>query len=184
MISRLNGGGGNLLPSACNAARRLLVGTIHSLARQAPPTNITAARAEGFGARRDFAACRSSAHWERRCVLPTMNRSYSGISGGSGEDAGVFGVVQIGANQYKVSPDDLIFVEKLSDYQVNDKVLFSLPQVCFAPHCANVRKQRQRACVSHHTSTLTTSFACFACIAGCFPQRADASLQVRATNPA
>ena len=171
--------------SGCNAARRLLVGTIHSLARgQAPPTNLTAARAEVFIARRDFAACRGGSNWERRCVLPTMNRSYSGISGGSSENAGVFGVVQIGASQYKVSPDDLIFVEKLSDYQVNDKVLFSLPQVCFAPHCANFRKRRQRACVAHHTFTLTTPFACSACIAGCIPQRADASLQVRATNPA
>lgn len=76
MISRLNGGGG-LLSSGCNAARRLFVGTMHNLAQG---------------------------------------------RGGGGEDNGVFGVVQIGSSQFKVSPDDLVFVEKLSDYQVNDKV--------------------------------------------------------------
>eukprot|EP00227_Mantoniella_beaufortii_P015866 CAMPEP_0197587794 /NCGR_PEP_ID=MMETSP1326-20131121/9291_1 /TAXON_ID=1155430 /ORGANISM="Genus nov. species nov., Strain RCC2288" /LENGTH=147 /DNA_ID=CAMNT_0043152557 /DNA_START=137 /DNA_END=580 /DNA_ORIENTATION=+ len=44
-----------------------------------------------------------------------------------GESGGIFGVVQVGANQFKVSPDDLIFVEKLPGYNVNDNVL--LPHV-------------------------------------------------------
>ena len=135
MISRLRGGGGggggggSLLSSGCTLARRMFVGS--SLAQaHSPPMNRAAAAVaaaavgvDGFGARRNFSACHgSTTSWERRTGSV---RSYSTESGGSisgGVDASVFGVVQIGASQFKVSPDDLIFVEKLSEYQVNDKV--------------------------------------------------------------
>jgi len=39
----------------------------------------------------------------------------------------VFAVVQIGAHQHKVTTDDVIFIEKLKNADVNDKLLF--PQV-------------------------------------------------------
>ena len=32
-------------------------------------------------------------------------------------DDGIFGVVKIGPKQYKVSPDDLIFVDKIAQHQ-------------------------------------------------------------------
>jgi large subunit ribosomal protein L21 len=39
----------------------------------------------------------------------------------------VFGVVEVRSHQFKVSPDDLIFVDKIKDVEVNDVV--KLPRV-------------------------------------------------------
>lgn len=142
---RLNGSG-SLLSSGCNVARRLFIGTVHGLAAhgQTPPTSRTAAAAAGaddFWARRNSAACRSNASWDCRCTVPKLLRSYSlVVSGGEGGKVnnGVFGVVQIGSSQFKVSPDDLIFVEKLCDHQVNDKVRLSVINASVTPHHRDV----------------------------------------------
>lgn len=115
---------------------------MHGLAAHghAPPTSRTepaAAGAGDFWARRNSAACRSNASWDCRCNIPKLHRSYSlaasGEEGGEDND-GVFGVVQIGSSQFKVSPDDLIFVEKLRDHQVNDKVRPYVVNASVTPH--------------------------------------------------
>jgi len=55
-------------------------------------------------------------------ALRRTTASYHVGASDSGESGCNFGVVQVGANQFKVFPDDLIFVEKLPGYNVNDKV--------------------------------------------------------------
>lgn len=37
----------------------------------------------------------------------------------------VFAVVEVGSHQYKVTPDDLIYTEKLFDVEINDKILLN-----------------------------------------------------------
>ena len=78
------------------------------------------------GVQRNYTGFDNSWVRNREGAALKFNRSFALVSDGSGE-AEIFGVVQIGASQFKVSPQDLIFVEKLSEYQVNDKV--SLPVV-------------------------------------------------------
>mmetsp|Transcript_21984 Transcript_21984/g.35628 ORF Transcript_21984/g.35628 Transcript_21984/m.35628 type:complete len:204 (+) Transcript_21984:170-781(+) len=124
MLGRLRGVGG-LLSSGCTAARRALVGTTHAAHGLALPVT----RSTGAA---DHSTERPGTSWQRRCgAAPVLTRTYWSESEISRDprkgDKSIFGVVQIGANQFKVSPDDLIFVEKFAGYQVNDMVV--LPEV-------------------------------------------------------
>lgn len=74
---------------------------------------------------RSLAVRHLGAGWEqaRGTGVSPCAHSFSTVDDASGDDVvDVFGVVRIGASQYKVSPDDLIFVERLADRKVNDKV--------------------------------------------------------------
>jgi ribosomal protein L21 len=74
---------------------------------------------------RSLAVRHLGAGWERArdIGVPLCAHSFSTVGDASGDDGvDVFGVVRIGASQYKVSPDDLIFVERWADRKDNDQV--------------------------------------------------------------
>lgn len=60
-------------------------------------------------------------------VVPEASRPTIPATGLEIAPKDVFGVVQVRTHQFKVSPDDLIYVDKIKDVEVNDVV--SLPRV-------------------------------------------------------
>ena len=60
-------------------------------------------------------------------VVPEASRPTIRATGLEIEPKGVFGVVEVRTHQFKVSPDDLIYVDKIKGVGVNDVV--SLPRV-------------------------------------------------------
>ena len=72
---------------------------------------------------RSFASSADAA--ERPAEAPSGASGASGASDPSSEPSAsdVFGVVRVGGAQYKVCPDDLIFVEKLAGARVNEPIV-------------------------------------------------------------
>jgi large subunit ribosomal protein L21 len=99
--------------AACRAARVTLAGARAPVAEA--HTRALAARASS-----------SSRAGARASAAPIWTaRPFSSAAEHAKPPAEIFGVVKVGAQQFKVVPDDLIVVEKLGEAKVNDPVVLS-----------------------------------------------------------
>lgn len=100
------------LLAACRAARGTLAGA------RAPVAEAHARALARFSS--------SSRAGARASAAPIWTaRPFSSAADHAKPPAEIFGVVKVGAQQFKVVPDDLIVVEKLGELKVNDPVVLS-----------------------------------------------------------
>jgi large subunit ribosomal protein L21 len=100
------------LLAACRAARGTLAGARAPVAEAHARALARASSSSRAGARASAAPI-----WTAR--------PFSSAADHAPPPAEIFGVVKVGAQQFKVVPDDLIVVEKLGEAKVNDPVVLS-----------------------------------------------------------
>jgi large subunit ribosomal protein L21 len=100
------------LLAACRAARGTLAGARAPVAEAHARALARASSSSRAGARASAAPI-----WTAR--------PFSSAADHAKPPAEIFGVVKVGAQQFKVVPDDLIVVEKLGEAKVNDPVVLS-----------------------------------------------------------
>ncbi len=114
--------------AASTSTSRAALGSLGSFASPRAALAASPARAFASGLTIDGGVSPAvDAVLESVVVVPEASRPTIPATGLEIEPKGVFGVVEVRTHQFKVSPDDLIYVDKIKGVGVNDVV--SLPRV-------------------------------------------------------